>query len=64
MPLHADNALILRTLNGLDDAVGGCCHDAELVARLADRLMVEGVDVEERREERGERREICFIYII
>ena len=44
MPLNAQYRLELAALHGLDDAIGGCRHDTELFSRVADGLMVEGVD--------------------
>ena len=45
MPLNAKDALELGTLDGLDDAVLGRSHNAELIASIADSLVVERVDV-------------------
>ena len=44
MPLNAQYRLELAALHGLDDAIRCCGHDAELFSRVADGLMVEGVD--------------------
>ena len=45
MPLHTDDALVLSALHAFDDTIGGLrCH-TELIAGLADGLMVERVDI-------------------
>lgn len=46
MPLYAEDGFVLAALDGFDDAVGGCCRDAEPLAGGADCLVVEGVDGE------------------
>ena len=46
MPLHTEDWLILRTLHGLDDAIGRGGDDTELITGVIDSLVVEGVDGE------------------
>ena len=43
MPLHADDRLHLTALDGLDNAVGSSCSNAEVRAGVADGLMMERV---------------------
>ena len=43
MPLHAHDALLLRTLDGLDGAVGGSGRHPETLSGIAYGLMMEGV---------------------
>ena len=45
MPLHTENAFVFSTLYCLNDTVRSRCRDTELAARIADGLMVEGVDM-------------------
>jgi hypothetical protein len=45
MPLDTEDALVLTTLDGLDDSIGGGSGDAETLTGVIDCLMVEGVDV-------------------
>ena len=44
MPLHAEQCLVFRRFDCLDDAVGALCRDVQVRPRLVYGLVVEGVD--------------------
>ena len=46
MPLHANDALELTALHGLNDAVNRRCGRGKMVAGIDDGLMVERVDIQ------------------